>query len=61
MTSLKLKPLVAVLGIALGGAPPIIYADADQVFLNARAYTLNAYQPWAEAIAVEGERVYSRD
>ncbi|WP_162845974.1 amidohydrolase [Seongchinamella sediminis] len=42
--------------LALAAAPPLSFA-VDQVFLNARAYTVNGAQPWAEAVAVEGDRI----
>jgi predicted amidohydrolase YtcJ len=31
--------------------------SADIVFTNASAYTLNAEKPWAEAVAVQGDRI----
>ena len=30
---------------------------ADEVFLNARIYTLDETQPWAEALAVRGDEI----
>ena len=42
------------------GQAPIAYAQkvtADVVILNAHAYTVNAKQPWAEAIAIRGEEI----
>jgi predicted amidohydrolase YtcJ len=32
-------------------------ADADTVFLNAKVYTVNQEQPWAEAVAIEGDTI----
>ena len=32
-------------------------ASADQIFTNARIYTLNSSQPWAESIAVKDGRI----
>ena len=42
------------------GQAPIACAQkaaADVVILNAHAYTVNAKQPWAEAIAIRGEEI----
>ena len=30
---------------------------ADTIISNAKVYTVNANQPWAEAVAVQGERI----
>ena len=30
----------------------------DQVFLNGKIYTLNPSQPWAEALAVSGDKIF---
>lgn len=32
-------------------------APADYVFRNARVYTVNDQQPWAEAVAVQGKHI----
>jgi predicted amidohydrolase YtcJ len=39
--------------ITWGESPPI----ADTVIVNARIYTINARQPWAEALAIRGDKV----
>ena len=44
--------VVAVLGIACSG--PAIESAADFVFTNGKVYTVNEAQPWAEAVAVQG-------
>lgn len=36
---------------------PLAHAAADRIFLNARAYTVNAAEPWAEAVAVTGDTI----
>jgi predicted amidohydrolase YtcJ len=49
--------LALALCLALTTSTGTAYAEADLVFLNARAYTLDAEQPWAEAVAVENDRI----
>jgi hypothetical protein len=39
--------------IARTESPPA----ADTLIVNARIYTVNARQPWAEALAVRGDKV----
>ena len=41
-------------GLAAGQAAP---APADKIILHARVYTVNQKQPWAEALAIRGERI----
>lgn len=31
--------------------------NADTIVLNARIYTVNPKQPWAEALAIRGEKI----
>ena len=37
-----------------GGSEPI--APADKIVVHGRVYTVNEKQPWAEALAIRGER-----
>jgi len=32
-------------------------ASADRIFTNAKVYTVNSQQPWAEAVAVSGNEI----
>jgi predicted amidohydrolase YtcJ len=41
----------------LAAAPPAAAQPADLVLVNGRIYTLDASRPWAEALAVTGDRV----
>ncbi len=45
--------LMAILSASGQGTP----APADIVITNARVYTVNAKQPWAQAIAIRGEKI----
>lgn len=47
-------PLLAVPAFAVLDAPP---QPADVIITNARVYTVNPHQKWAEAIAVRGEKI----
>jgi N-acyl-D-aspartate/D-glutamate deacylase len=38
-------------------APAVAVQQADLVLLNGRVYTVDAARPWAEAIAVSGDRI----
>ena len=52
MTFLKALGLVALL------TPSILHADkASQIFINAKVYTANPASPWADAIAINGEKI----
>ena len=51
----KLPPLLAVLLLTACGAPP--QPGVDIVFVNARAWTLDADMPWAQALAVNGDAI----
>ena len=44
------------LAFALAAAP-VHGADADLLLTNAKVYTLDAKRPWAEAVAVRGDRI----
>lgn len=52
MRVLRLLLLLAVAGCARAPEPGV-----DLLFLNARAWTLDEARPWAEAVAVEGDRI----
>ena len=54
---MQLKPsiLSAVLLLSACGEPP--RPGVDIVFVNARAWTLDADRPWAEAVAVNGDAI----
>ena len=43
--------------MALMGCSTTIDSGVDQIFVNARAYTLDESRPWAEAVAVEGDTI----
>jgi predicted amidohydrolase YtcJ len=45
--------VLALLAVSWGQAVPV----ADTVIVNARIYTVNAKQPWAEALAIRGDKV----
>ena len=54
----RLNLLLAVISLCLGlhaANPPA--NPADTIILNARIYTVNPQQPWAEAIAISGEKI----
>jgi hypothetical protein len=59
---MKIRPMaVAILlcvavRAVLGQTPPQA-VSADSVVVNAKIYTLNPRQPWAEALAVRGEKI----
>jgi len=60
---LRVAQLVAILcGILCGLAPAGLAAStatakATVIVINARVYTVNAKQPWAEAVAVAGDKI----
>ena len=44
--------------VTLCALPPLVWAEAaDYVFKNANVYTLNYASPWAEAVAVRGNKI----
>src|SRR5262245_17669643 len=50
----------ALLVVALAANPAFAQkksVPADTVILHAKIYTLNSKQPWAEAVAIRGERI----
>ena len=49
--------LAAAVAVVCMGDSSAALAAADHIFLNAKAYTLNAASSWAEAVAVEGSRI----
>jgi len=56
----KLAFLLLSLGVLAAAATAqqeIAPVPADIVFVNARIYTVNSQQPWAEAIAIRGEKI----
>ena len=50
---LLIGPLTALLTAAWAQSRPV----ADTVIVNARIYTVNSRQPWAEALAIGGDRI----
>lgn len=50
---MSFKKLLVLLALML---PPLATA-ADSVFFNARIYTLNPEQPWADTLVVKGDRI----
>jgi len=49
--------LAAALLVLAGLASPLWAQPADYVFKNAKVYTLNSASPWAEAVAVRGNKI----
>lgn len=49
------RALAILLGLLVTG--PLVAAPADLLIRNARVYTVDAAQPWAEAVAIRGERI----
>ncbi len=58
LTLCRLLPLAAIISLcaSLQAAKPTA-KSADTVILNARIYTVNPQQPWAEALAISGEKI----
>ncbi len=55
---LKVAAFAVSLALALGWAVPgQANESADTVFTNGKAYTVNEEQPWAEAVAVKGNKI----
>lgn len=52
-----MKRLIAVLACVAAAVPCSATQTADLVLINGRLYTLDEQQPWAEALAVEGDRI----
>jgi predicted amidohydrolase YtcJ len=60
VTKIKLMALAILVCAAvraIAAQPPPQAASADSVVVNARIYTVNPQQPWAEALAVRGEKI----
>lgn len=59
MVGKKLAGAVLVLTVAaiVNGCNTTQEPGVDRVFINAKAYTLDAEQPWAEAVAVNGDEI----
>jgi hypothetical protein len=51
MTRLRIAPMLSMLVLAACAPAP------DTVLINGRIFTANAAQPWADALAIRGERV----
>jgi predicted amidohydrolase YtcJ len=58
LTLCRLLPLAAIISLcaSLQAANPTANS-ADTIVLNARIYTVNPQQPWAEALAIVGEKI----
>lgn len=54
---MKLRTPIALAILTLATAPALLAAAPDVLVTNARVYTVNQAQPWAEAIAITGDRV----
>jgi len=48
---------VAVLCLLASASPVSLKSVADTMIVNARIYTVNARRPWAEAIAIRGDKI----
>ena len=57
MKSAFLSSLITAVVFTLLSSINTAFAAADQIFLNAKAYTLNEATPWAEAIALEDDKI----
>ena len=52
------RGLVAAVGLFVGGLLAAqTSAPADKIVVHARIYTVNEKQPWAEAVAIRGDRI----
>jgi predicted amidohydrolase YtcJ len=49
--------ILAVTGCSSFGPRTTLPAFADLIFVNAKVYTLEDAQPWAEAVAIRGDRI----
>src|ERR1700674_4978584 len=59
---LRIALLLVSLFLILFSIPPLMASDAppppaDMIITNARVYTVNPQQKWAEAIAVRGDKI----
>src|ERR1022692_3947119 len=57
MIALPRYALAAVFGALIHNASAQQPAPVDSVVVNARIYTVNPQQPWAEALAIRGETI----
>jgi predicted amidohydrolase YtcJ len=57
MIALPRYALAAVFGALIHNASAQQPAPVDSVVVNARIYTVNPQQPWAEALAIRGEKI----
>ncbi len=57
MSRLKIYTRLVTVLFALHGQASLAVEAASKVFLNARVYTVNAAQPWAEAVAVSDDKI----
>lgn len=59
MAGIKFVGAALILGLAaaLSSCAATSAPGVDRVFINARAYTLDAEQPWAEAVAIDGNTI----
>lgn len=52
-----LKTITFVAALAIGVSSGAFADQADYVFANGKVYTVNEKQPWAEAVAVKGNKI----
>jgi len=46
------------ISLTLGGAATSSFAaGADTILINAKIYTVNPQKPWAEALAIQGDKI----
>lgn len=57
MQALVVVVAVILLGFMIFGGPGTSTPGADIVFTNAKVYTVNEKQPWADAVAVRGNKI----
>jgi hypothetical protein len=57
MRRLSALAILAVLALAVPQARQSPGAPADLVLINGRVYTVDSARPWAEAIAIRGDRI----
>ena len=55
MIKTKFTLAVALLGVLV--ATTVFGTEADYVLINGKVYTVNTKQPWAEAVAVQGNKL----
>ena len=57
MSYLTIRSIATAAVLALLGSASSVFAAADHILVNAKAYTLNETAPWAEAVAIEGDHI----